>query len=115
MILTCFRTVAHESVISGTGMTSLLKVMQMWSVIHLAFVDQPLQCVFLLPNEYQNAQAAVWAYLFITQKSCVLGLVFYSIFIGELAQVIWYLNLQITEIRGCIVRKGSEQLPHRMT
>lgn len=81
------RTVAHDSDI--TGMTSSLKVMQMWCVIYSAFVDQALQYVFLLPNENQNAQAAVLAYLFITQKSCILGLVFYSIFIGEPAQEIW--------------------------
>lgn len=59
MILMDSRTVAHDSDISGTGMTSSLKVMQMWSVIYLAFVDQALQYVFFLPNEYQNAQAAV--------------------------------------------------------
>lgn len=49
-------------------------------MIYLAFFDQAFQCIFLFPSEYQNAQAAVWAYLFITQKSCSgTKLVFYSV------------------------------------
>lgn len=103
--------------IISTGMTSSLKVMQIWGVIYLAFVDQMLQYVLLLPNEYQNTQTAVWAYLFIyTHKSCILGRLITWLIVTAFSLVSW-LKIYSNEITnytnwGCIIRKGSEHIPY---